>query len=155
MPCKNKYLLTLLILVLLYFVLTKPIKLNSIENMYGNNDKSESTLTPSSTYTYGDAPLIYNSDPSNMNYYRIGSINNSLSIPNSQVLTNKALYEYSTTVIPKEKNLLRYVHNDTIMSKLGDDTHCCDDIMNKAMIYNYLYDNARNRYISEQESYFD
>lgn len=164
MACRNNYLVSILIVILILFLFLKPINIqpsymddrnitkDNGDNKDINNDKKEEI---SSTYTYGDVDLLYNNDPATMGYYRIGLVNDQISIPNSQVLTNKSLYEYSTTVVPKEKNLKNIINNDILFSELVDSTYCCDDIMNREIVQNYLYDNAKNRYGTTQENYFD
>jgi hypothetical protein len=110
---------------------------------------------PSSTFEYGDVQLNYHSDPTDMNYYRIDIIDNKLSIPNSQILTNKNLYEYSTMPVHNARGIKNSTLNDHIYSDLVDSTYCCDYIMNKQIVHNYEYDNAKNRYGTEKEEYFD
>lgn len=155
MGCKNTYLLTALVVTLLFLIVIKPINYDNHNKQkeYMANDATKQVA--GSTYTYGDVPIIYNNDPSDINYYRLTTVNGNLNIPNSQILTNKNLYEYRTTTIPKEKNILNFTQNDKMMSQLVDDTYCCDDIMNRELVNSYLHDSSYNRYGSIRESYFD
>ncbi len=173
MACRNNYLVGVITVVLLCFLFMKPLTPEHTSCMTdgGGESRRNAILAnaseikipsmegvvaiPDSTYTYGNVELSYNSDPTSMDYYRIDIINGKLNIPDSQVLTNKKLYEYSTTVVPQEKNIMYKARDDEIFDKLVNDTYCCDDIANREIVYSFLYDNAQNRYGSVRESYFD
>lgn len=149
MSCRNNYTLTILVLVLLYFILSKPITYSHARNVdtiefMSNEPNDKESITPSSTYSYGGVPIVYNNDLSDINYYRISVLNGNLNIPNSQAL-----------VKPKEKNTLNMMQNDRVINNLSDGTHFCDNVIIRASSNSILSDEALNRFGSIQESYFD
>ncbi len=117
MPCRNNYLMGATILILLIFLFIKPMNIQSAVNNInrnttadnGTNNKSymtggEATISKQlpDVLTYGDIGLIYNLDPTNIDYYRINIKGGKLNVPDSHILTNKKIYEYSTIPDPLE-----------------------------------------------------
>ncbi len=147
MSCKNTFLLSFLVIALMYFVVTKPIHYKgSVSYMNDVNN---------SNYKYGDVPLYFNKDPSDMNYYSIGYDDEKLSIPDSQILTNKSLYKYESLLVPKISHLLNINDNTIPHKNLSDGTHYSDIFSKRSNISNYSYDKTYNKHSTIKESYFD
>ncbi len=137
----------MLVIALMYFVIVKPIHHEKI-NSYMSNSMD-------GMYKYGNAPLRFNNDPSDMNYYNIVSINEELGVPNSQILTNKSLYKYESLLVPRSSIQLRAGSSDEVALKLSDGTHFSDMMTNREDARAYTHDHSFNRYGTIKESYFD
>lgn len=145
MSCKNTYLLSALVVALLYFVIIKPIH-HKKTNAYMSNNLD-------GAYKYGGVQIRFNNDPSDINYYSTNLNNEEISIPNSQILTNKSLYKYESLLVPKGENYL--LQNEIPTAHLSDETHFSDAVTKREDVRNYHYDNSFNRYGAIRESYFD
>ena len=143
MACKNHYLTSFIVAVLLFLLIFKPINISNMSNReISINDNKD---LYKSIFTYGDVKINYNTDPTNMSYYRINLSNDEIDIPDSSVLTNKDLYGYGYKYIDEysdqNDNRYNYIYGEA------------NPYIKKYV--NPINDVAYNRYTVVPESYFD
>jgi hypothetical protein len=88
--CKNHILISLFIIISIYFVVTQTITCdNTFENMTDADQKNYPDR-----FEYGDVELNFNSNPADKNFYRVNMSRGKLDVANPSVLSNKKLYIY-------------------------------------------------------------
>ena len=143
MSRRNTCLLSALVIILIYFVITKPINYKK--------QTTHMTSSPKDEFTYGGVPLRFNKEPNDMRYYKINTQDGKINVPDSDILINKELYKYDTLLVPKEKE--QYIQNDLYSNMLDDGTHFCDIVTNR--LPTVQNNGFKNRFCGIKESYFD
>ncbi len=148
--CRNNIIISFFIIIIMWLILSKTILTGDCtENM-------------SNRLQYADDILIYNTSPNEPDYYYISYKGGKLQVPDSTILVNKGLYDYSPDKYTmkqidkqEQRSIKTSIEKDHKIAQIVDSTYCCDDLINRTITHNYQYDNVLNRFGQNLEDYFD